>query len=141
MRPSWSYRHVVTLEETNAVGNVYFASYISWQGRCRELFLREHAPGVLAALGDGLALVTTRCSCDYFAELSAFDQVVVRMTLRELRQNRVVMDFEYVRDGEGEVIARGEQEIACMERAGGVLRPTAVPEELRNALAPYGAEA
>lgn len=141
MTASWSYRHVVTLEETNVVGNVYFASYIRWQGHCRELFLRERAPGVLAALSESLALVTTRCSCDYFAELSAFDQVEVRMTLRELRQNRVVMGFDYVRDQEGEVVARGEQEIACMERADGVLRPAAIPEELRNALAPYGAAA
>jgi enediyne biosynthesis thioesterase len=140
MRPSWDYRHVVTLDETNAVGNVYFVSHLRWQGHCRELFLEEQAPGVLAALRDGLALVTTRCSCEYFAELDAFDRVLVRMTLGEVRHNRLVMRFEYVHEKRGEVVARGEQEVACMERDGTTLRPTPVPPELREALRPYAAE-
>ena len=36
---AFEYRHVVSFEETNLVGNVYFANHLSWQGRCRELFL------------------------------------------------------------------------------------------------------
>jgi enediyne biosynthesis thioesterase len=140
VRPGYDYRHVVGLEETNLVGNVYFVNHLRWQGRCRELFLHERAPGILLALARDLVLVTTRCSCEYFAELLAFDRVVVRMTLAELRQNRIVMRFEYVREAEGgaEVVARGEQEIACMERTGDGVRPTPIPDELRDALAPYG---
>ena len=41
---AYEYRHVVGFEETNVVGNVYFSRYVSWQGRCRELFLREGIP-------------------------------------------------------------------------------------------------
>ena len=139
MRPTYDYAHVVTLEETNAVGNVYFVSHLRWQGHCRELFLRERAPGVLAELGRRLVLVTVRCSCEYFAELEAFDRVLVRMSLGELRESRIVMRFDYVRDagGERELVARGEQEIGCLERSQTGLRPVAVPDELREALAPY----
>lgn len=140
MSPSWDYRHVVTLEETNALGNVYFVSHLRWQGQARELFLRQHAPGVLAALRDGLAIVTTRCSCEYLGELAPFDRVIVRMTLGELRQNRVVMRFEYVREDGGAVVARGEQEIACMARSGEQLRPRPVPDELVRALEPYAGQ-
>src|SRR5687768_16040003 len=61
-------RHVVAFDETNLVGNVYFSHYVRWQGRCRELFLREHAPELLEHLQDRLALVTVRCSCEYVAE-------------------------------------------------------------------------
>src|SRR3954451_327867 len=111
---TYEYRHVVTFEETNLVGNVYFTRYLSWQGRGRELFLREHAPGVLDELARDLRLVTTRVSCDYFAELFAFDDVVVRMTLRAVSQTRVAMSFEYVRrhPNRDELVARGEQEAA-----------------------------
>jgi enediyne core biosynthesis thioesterase len=139
--PSFDYEHVVTFDETNLVGNVYFVNHLRWQGHCRELFLREHAPGVLAALDDGLALVTTRCSCEYFAELAAFDRVIVRMSLAELRQNRVTMRFEYLRRGPGgdAPVARGEQEVACFRRDGGSLAPTPVPDELRLALEGYRA--
>lgn len=137
MRASWDYRHVVTLEETNAIGNVYFASYVRWQGHCRELFLRERAPAILDALNDGLRLVTTRCSCEYFAELGAFDEVVVRMTLSDVRQNRVVMRFDYVQQTTADIVARGEQEIACMRSEGGSIRPIPIPDALRTALEPY----
>ena len=41
-------RHTVGFEETNLVGNVYYVNYLRWQGRCREMFLRDHAPASLA---------------------------------------------------------------------------------------------
>ena len=139
MSPTYDYEHVVTFDETNVVGNVYFVNHLRWQGHCRELFLEEHAPGVLAQLADGLVLVTTRCSCEYFAELAALDRVVVRMSLAELSQSRVTMRFDYLRAGpEGETpVARGEQQVACLRRDGQSLAPAAVPDELRAALEPY----
>jgi enediyne biosynthesis thioesterase len=132
---AYEYEHIVGFEETNLVGNVYFARFVSWQGRCRELFLRDHAPEVLDELVSGLRLVTTRVSCDYFAELVALDTVVIRMTLARMAQSRVAMRFEYLRDGE--LVARGEQEVACLRAAGGSHVPVPVPEPLRAALIPY----
>src|SRR5690242_15815529 len=113
---AFEYRHVVGFEDTNLVGNVYYANHIRWQGRCREMFLLDHAPTVVAQFQEGLALVTTRCSCDYFAELYAFDRLILRMSLGELTQSRISLLFEYWRktpEGE-ELIARGEQQVACM---------------------------
>lgn len=136
---AYEYGHVVGFEETNLVGNVYYVNHLRWQGRCRELFLREHAPEVLNGLAHDLRLVTTRCSCEYFAELTAFDEVVVRMRLGALTQSRLSLVFEYWRqtgDGE-ELVARGEQQVACMRRDGDRLVPTPVPEALREALRPY----
>jgi enediyne core biosynthesis thioesterase len=131
----YEYRHVVSFQETNLIGNVYYTNHLSWQGRCRELFLREHAPGVVEELANGLSLATVSCSCDYFAELAAFDEVSVRMRLAELAQNRLRLAFEYWR-GE-ELVARGDQQIACMKRHGHNLSPTPVPASLRAALATY----
>ncbi len=136
---AYEYRHVVGFEETNLVGNVYFVHHVRWQGRCRELFLRDHAPEVLAELAQGLHLVTTRCSCEYLAELAAFDEVVIRMRLGALMQNRIALVFEYWRcsgDRE-ELVARGEQHVACLRRNGKQMVPTPVPETLREALRPY----
>jgi enediyne biosynthesis thioesterase len=137
MTPTYDYEHVVTFDETNLVGNVYFVNHLRWQGHCRELFIRDRAPGVLAELADGLALVTTRCSCEYYAELRAFDRVVVRMSLAELSPSRIRMRFDYLR--EDEVIARGEQEVACLRRHGEAYEPVLVPAELRSALSAYAA--
>jgi enediyne core biosynthesis thioesterase len=128
--------HVVGFEETNLVGNVYYVNHLRWQGRCRELFLRDHAPGVLKELAHGLALVTTRCACEYLAELSAFDEVVIRMRLADLTQTQLTLAFEYWRVAVGaeELVARGEQQIACMRRVGGRLEPAHLPHILREAL-------
>ncbi len=95
--------------------------------------------GVLKQLEDGLALATVRVSCEYFAEVLAFDEIAVRMTLASLAQNRVLMKFEYYRkhaDGE-QLVARGEQEIASMRRQGSQMVPTPIPEEMRAALRLY----
>jgi enediyne biosynthesis thioesterase len=135
----YEYRYVVTLADTNLVGNVYFTNHVAWQGRCRELFLRDHAPELLEELERGLSLATVSCSCEYFAELVAFDEVIVRMRLVEMVQNRLKLAFEYWRRqaaGE-ELVARGEQQIACMRCEGGKTLPTPVPQALREALAPY----
>ena len=129
-------RHIVGFEETNLVGNVYYVNHLRWQGRCREMFLREHAPDVLDELTKDLALATVRCSCEYFDELSAFDEITIRMSLAAPpAQNRISLEFEYVRNGQ--TVAKGEQQIACMRRTNGALAPTPVPESLEQALRAY----
>jgi enediyne core biosynthesis thioesterase len=136
---TYEYRHVVGFEETNLVGNVYYVNHLRWQGRCREMFLRERVPDVLAHLEHGLALVTTRCSCEYLAEFAAFDEVIVRMRLGAMTQNKVTLLFEYWRSiGKDETLsARGEQQVACMQREGDQLHPVPIPASLREALRPY----
>jgi enediyne biosynthesis thioesterase len=131
----FEYRHTIGFEETNVVGNVYYVNHLRWQGRCREMFLREHAPCVLEEMARGLALVTTNCSCEYLEELSAFDPVVVSMRLSSIGQSRITMEFEYWR-GET-LVARGSQGVACMRRENGVMRAEALPLKLRAALEPY----
>ncbi|HVR99372.1 MAG TPA: acyl-CoA thioesterase [Thermoanaerobaculia bacterium] len=136
---AYEYRHLVGFEETNLVGNVYYVNHLRWQGRCREMFLRDHAPEVLAELSDGLALATVRCSCDYLAELEAFDELVIRMRLGGIAQNRITLLFEYwrQRDGQEDLVARGEQQVACMRRDGTRSLPTPIPAALREALRAY----
>ena len=135
----YEYRHIVSFEETSLAGNVYYVNHVRWQGLCREMFLRTHAPGILSEFRDGLSLVTVRCSCQYLAEVFAFDEILIRMRLSELGQNRVTMAFEYVRQGDSgeELVARGDQQIACMRREGGVNMPAPIPAKLREALQKY----
>lgn len=136
---AYELRHRVGFEETNLVGNVYYVNHLKWQGRCREMFLLDNAPEILDDLKQGLALATVRCSCDYFIELEAFDEILIRMRLGEVVQNRITLRFEYFRvtDLGEELIARGEQQVACMRRQGHETVPTPIPPVLREALRPY----
>ncbi len=132
----FDYEHVVCFEETNLVGNVYFVNYLRWQGRCREQFLDRHCPDIVAALVKDLALVTTRCSCEFLDELRAFDRVRVRMTLTRMTQNRLTMGFSYWRLSAptNALVATGEQQVAFMNRSGGKLVPAPIPESVKDVL-------
>lgn len=136
----YEYQHTVGFEETNIVGNVYYVNYLRWQGRCREMFLKERAPEVLAELWSDLKLFTLKVDCEFFAEITAFDELAIRMRLVELAQTQIEFSFEYVRvePGGGEtLVARGRQRIACMRGPNGNTIPARVPESLARALAPY----
>lgn len=139
MAKAYEYNHIVGFEETNLVGNVYYANYILWQGRCREMFLLEHAPDVIEQISAGLALVTVNVSCQYLSELFAFDRVVIAMQLKEMVQNRITMGFEYWRTNatEKSLVAIGEQQAACMRRLEGKNVPTTIPLSLQQALETY----
>ena len=136
---AYEFEHVVGFQETNFLGNVYFVHLIAWQGRCRELFLRDEAADVLQALAEGLQLLTARCSCEYLAELHAFDRVVVRMRLGAITLNRIVLTFEYwLGSSDAEtLVARGEQEVVCMRAEAGQQVATPIPEALARALGRY----
>jgi enediyne biosynthesis thioesterase len=115
-------------------------NYLSWQGRCRELFLREHAPSVLAQLREDLRLVTVRVGCKFVVELAAFDELVIRMRLKGREGNQLKLGFDYLRvspDGKLVRVARGTQVVGCMKREGDHLIPTDIPDALLKALEPY----
>lgn len=144
MADHFEYRHTVGFEETNLVGNVYYVNYLSWQGRCREMFLKQKAPEVLADLRDGLKLFTLRVDCEFFAEITAFDELSIRMRLFELTQTQLEFGFDYVRldpDGPESLVARGRQRVACMRGPNARTVPARVPEHLVRALEPYAPRA
>lgn len=136
---SYEFRHIVAFEETNLVGNVYYVNHLRWQGRCRELFLMEKAPDVLKRIRSDLLLVTTRCSCEYYLELCAFDEIIVRMRLARLVGHKMDLQFDYYRlkNGREELVAQGEQQVACMKKEGSQSVAAPFPESLIEALQPY----
>ncbi|MFI8308111.1 acyl-CoA thioesterase [Streptomyces sp. NPDC085927] len=139
----FEYRHTVGFEETNLVGNVYYVNYLRWQGRCRELFLKQKAPEVLADVQDDLKLFTLKVDCEFFAEITAFDELSVRMRLSEFGQTQLEFTFDYVKvddDGGEALVARGRQRVACMRGPNTDTVPSLVPEALVRALEPYGAQ-
>jgi enediyne core biosynthesis thioesterase len=136
----FDYRHVVGFEETNIVGNVYYVNYLRWQGRCREMFLKDRAPEVLADLQDDLKLFTLKVDCEFFAEITAFDELSIRMRLLELAQTQLEFGFDYIRLDAGgleTLVARGRQRVACMRGPNTRTAPARVPDALIRALKPY----
>ncbi|MBW8482818.1 acyl-CoA thioesterase [Actinomadura parmotrematis] len=130
----YEYRHVVGIEDTDLLGNVNYVNYVRWQGRAREMCMREYASDVAAGFADGVRLLTVSCRCEYLRELTLFDEVVVRMGLGEVGRTQLVMTFEYWRvlpEGE-ELVATGEQRVACVRPdAAGHQAPAPIPAAMR----------
>ena len=78
--------------------------------------------------------------CEFYAEITAFDELSIRMELIELGQTQIHFGFDYVRLGfepGGTLVARGQQRVACMRGPNTRTAPTRVPESLVRALEPY----
>lgn len=136
----FEYLHTVGFEETNIVGNVYYVNYLRWQGRCREMFLKDRAPDILTELRADLKLFTLKVDCEFFAQLTAFDDLAVRMRLVDLAQTQLEFSFDYVRldaDGSETLVARGRQRVACMRGPNTRTIPARIPDSLVRALEPY----
>jgi enediyne biosynthesis thioesterase len=130
--------HTVLFEETNLLGNVYFSNYFKWQGECREMYIKNHAPQMIHDIYSGaVALITLHSSCDYFSELRAFDEVVIALTLDNISQNRIKLSFEYFRlnaEGVKSLIAAGKHEVGCFRKENEKLIPTHIHPALLIAI-------
>ena len=128
----FEYRLVTTFEETNLVGNIYFANYVLWQGKCREMFLYEYCPEVVEEISNGLALITLDLSVQYISQLFAFDKVVIRMFLEVQSESRLLMKFKYYKEEGNQLTlaAEGSQATAAMREINGKMIPVQFPESM-----------
>ena len=97
---------------------------------------------MLADLQDDLKLFTLKVDCEFFAEITAFDELSIRMRLDDLTQTQIEFTFDYVRldPGGGEtLVARGRQRIACMRGPNNRHRADPGAGGAARALAPYTA--
>jgi acyl-CoA thioesterase FadM len=121
-----------SLEESNLVGNVYFANYFTWQNRVRDLHLHRAAPRRFHG-GDG-ELLCLHSRVDYLREAMPFDRIEVRLAPRSVAACGAVLDFEYYRvgpDGERQKLSVGSQEVAWARRSSaGTPEPEPWPADL-----------
>jgi enediyne core biosynthesis thioesterase len=137
----YEYRLIPSFEETNLVGNVYFANYVLWQGKCREMFLYEYCPDVIEEISNGLLLITLDLSMQYISQLYAFDKVVMHMSLEASSTSRMLMGFEYFKeevDGKLTLVSKGTQATLAMKEIDGRVGPVSFPESMFEVLNEYG---
>lgn len=130
---------VTTFADTNVVGNVYFANYILWQGKCRELFLHEFCPNIVREIEAGHALVTLDLSCRYVEQLRALETVVIRMNVEELSNTRMLMSFHYYRvEGSSyTLVCQSHQSVASMRYIDGQFVTVPFPTSMFDAISEY----
>jgi enediyne core biosynthesis thioesterase len=123
----FDYRHLVTFGDTNTAGSVYFAKYFVWQGECREKLLAQFYPEFVNDLRQGFYMITEFAHQDFLGEATLFDQLVIRLTVVALTRSRIEFEFEFVREQDGKLLARGRQAVLWTNQQH---RPSLMPDKL-----------
>lgn len=137
----YEYRFKTTFEETNLVGNIYFANFVVWQGKCREMFLYEYCPDIVDRINEGLALITLDLSVQFRLQVFAFDTVVMHMSLNAQSSSRLIMNFEYYKeeeDGSLVLACLGHQATAAMREVNGKMIAVSYPDSIFQVFEDYG---
>jgi acyl-CoA thioesterase FadM len=113
--PWLTFRHTftVTLKDSNAYGNTYFARHFEWQGICRERWFHECiASDMLQHQG---VFITKHAEQDYVEETFPFDQVECEMNVTAVRRCSFWLEFRFF--AKGRLAARGRQQIVFADHA------------------------
>lgn len=127
-------RFVVTFQDTNVAGNVYFATYFRWQGVCRELFLASLYPEAREHLRMGSGFATKCAHMDFAHEAFLFETIVVRMREHKLSRIQIEFHFEFIKEQGLTVAARGSQSVVWTTSDHS---PGRMPQELYEVTARY----
>ena len=124
---------VPTYGDTNSVGNVYFASYVGWIGKARELFFRHCMPNF--DLNQTPYFILTRNFNHKFKrETKEFEALTVRLKIESFNRKFVKLRHE-IRDRMDQMIGEGEQTLMFVETSD--YRLIDIPGDVYNAFIPH----
>jgi len=144
--PAYVTRFPVGLDTCPRGAHFEALDLVRWQGKCRERFLTEHAPGMLSGVATGmLALHTNQVGYELIQDISPTPEGSVQLEMRmtELKSRLTVcFDYGLIRDpnqpGSIEWFARGMQVLCCKRRtADHHFTACVFPAEMLRALRPF----
>ncbi len=105
---SWFvHEFIPTYQDTNSVGNVYFAMYAMWVGKTRELFFLHAMPDFDPRTSSFLIL--TRSFEHKFAkEIREFQPVSIQIKIAEYNRKFVTLEHRIL-DAAGDLVGKGKQ--------------------------------
>ncbi|WP_420392711.1 acyl-CoA thioesterase [Acuticoccus sp.] len=102
-----------TYDDTNSVGNVYFANYLRWLGRAREMFFAKVLPKF--DLNTTEFLILTRDVFHQFvSEMREFEPAVVRLRIDKVNRKFARIEHE-IRADDGRLIGKGNQQLMFVD--------------------------
>ncbi len=124
---------VTTYADTNSVGNVYFANYVGWVGKTRELFFRHCMPG-FDIRGTRFLILTRAFQHKFLRETREFDQLVCRLRIGTFNRKFVELQHE-IRDREDRLIGKGSQTLMFVDATD--YRLIDIPKDVVTAFEPH----
>lgn len=117
----------VYYEDTDAVGIMYHANFISWCERGRSELLRELGLSA-SSLAEKLQIgfVVRQLDCEYNEMVKLDDLLTVETTVKKMKNTSFLMHQEIKR--QNSVVFNMDITIVCMDLNG---KPTRMPDDLR----------
>jgi len=103
----FSHQFIPTYQDTNSVGNVYFAMYLMWVGKTRELFFNHAIPGFDPKTSSYLIL-TRGIEHKFQKEIKEFDEVVIQIRIADYNRKFVTLEHRILTT-DGELVGKGKQ--------------------------------
>lgn len=126
-------RMMPTYDDTNSVGNVYFANYMRWVGKARELFFNKCMPDF--DLADTSFYVLTRSfQHDFRREAQEFEPILVRIRIASHNRKFVTLEHEIHSENHG-LLGRGTQSLMFVDTKD--YRPLDIPGSIIRGFLPY----
>jgi YbgC/YbaW family acyl-CoA thioester hydrolase len=130
----WFVLHMMpTYDDTNSVGNVYFANYLRWVGKARELFFNTCMPGFDLDQTDFYVL-TRSIHHDFRREAREFDPVTVRIRIASHNRKFVTLVHEIHSEAHG-LLGRGDQSLMFVDTEN--FHPLDIPRSIVEGFLPY----
>ena len=130
----WFVMHMIpTYDDTNSVGNIYFANYVRWVGKTRELFFNICMPR-FDLKTTNFYVLTKSFTHDFRREAGEFEPITVRLKIATHNRKFVVLAHEIYSKNHG-LLGRGEQSLMFVDTQHN--RPLAIPRAIIEGFLPY----
>src|SRR5262249_13516548 len=124
---------IPTYDDTNSVGNVYFANYLQWVGKARELFFNACMPNFDLKNTD-FHVLTRSINHDFRRETREFDPVTVRVKIASHNRKFVTLAHEIHSEAHG-LLGHGEQSLMFVDTVN--FHPLDIPRSIVEGFLPY----
>lgn len=134
----WFVMHLIpTYDDTNSIGNVYFANYFRWIGKARELLFHSCMPD-FDLRTTNFYVLTKSFEHDFRREIREFTTVTVRVKIKSYNRKFVTLVHEIHSRTDG-LVGKGEQTIMFVDTTH--LKPLDIPPVIMRSFLPYFARA
>jgi len=117
--------------ETDRMGVVHHASYLTWFEEGRSAFTRALGYSYAQMETDGIGLAVTQIEARYLSPARYDEEVVVTTCLHELRSRELSFGYEVRRATDGVLLVTGMTRLVSIDREGRFCR---LPEQLLESM-------
>lgn len=128
MNKAYVYPVKVLIGDTNIEMNVYWLNFLKWFGQAREIFIFQGVPEIMDILMSGVKMVTYETNFKHLKEAHLLDDIIVRITVGEIRPASARLDAEFILAKTDEILARGWQRIVFTDMSN---KPIRIPDPIK----------